>query len=87
MLRCLDVKRGGVLLDAPPLALGGPLIVNTYPSKASMNKAKKTKKICRKVIHKKLTYIDVREAGRDGQTIFDAYVITGEISPHPAPRR
>ncbi|WP_223462687.1 MULTISPECIES: hypothetical protein [unclassified Pseudomonas] len=44
-----------------------------------MATTKKTDKPRRKVIHKELTFLDVREAARDGQKVFDAFVITGKL--------
>ncbi|MGJ7515570.1 hypothetical protein ACSFE6_14725 [Pseudomonas baetica] len=48
-----------------------------------MAKAKKQKKIRRKTIHKKLTFMDVQQAAHDGQKVFDAFVIKGKIATAP----
>jgi hypothetical protein len=53
--------------------------MNTHPSEAPMTTTKKTDKPRRKVIHKELTFLDVREAARDGQKVFDTFVITGKL--------
>lgn len=44
-----------------------------------MTTSKKTDKPRRKVIHQTLTFLDVREAARDGQKVFDTFVITGKL--------
>ena len=43
-----------------------------------MATTKKTDKPRRKV-HRELTFLDVREAARDGQKVFDTFVITGKL--------
>jgi hypothetical protein len=44
-----------------------------------MATTKKTDKPRRKVIHKEVTFLDVRAATRDGQKVFDTFVITGKL--------
>ncbi|QJI41252.1 hypothetical protein HKK52_10120 [Pseudomonas sp. ADAK2] len=44
-----------------------------------MATSKKTDKPRRKVIHKTLTFLDVREAACEGQKVFDTFVITGKL--------
>ena len=44
-----------------------------------MATTKKTDNPRRKVAHKELTFLDVREAARDGQKVFDTFVITGKF--------
>lgn len=44
-----------------------------------MTTTKKTDKRYRKVIRKELTFLDIREAIRDGQKVFDTFVITGKL--------
>ena len=49
-----------------------------------MTTTKKTDKPRRKVIHKESTFLNVREAARDGQKVFDTFVITGKLNfPNP----
>jgi hypothetical protein len=43
-----------------------------------MTTTKKSVKRYRKVIRKELTFLDIREAVRDGQKVFDTFVITGK---------
>jgi len=40
---------------------------------------KKTDKPRKKVTQEELTFLDVRQAARDGQKVFDAFVITGKL--------
>jgi hypothetical protein len=44
-----------------------------------MTTTKNTDKRCRKVIRKKLTFLDIREAVRDGRKVFDTFLITGNL--------
>lgn len=44
-----------------------------------MTTTKKTDKSNRKVIRKELTFLDIREAVRDGQKVFDTFLITGTL--------
>lgn len=44
-----------------------------------MATSKNTDKPRGKVIHKTLTFLDVREAAREGQKVFDTFVITGKL--------
>ncbi|PZW95268.1 hypothetical protein DFS28_10778 [Pseudomonas sp. 478] len=44
-----------------------------------MASTKITDKPRRKVIHRELTFLDVREAVRNGQKVFDTFVITGRL--------
>ena len=53
--------------------------MNTHPSEAPMATTKKTDKPRRKLIHRELTFMNVREAARDGQKVFDTFVITGKF--------
>jgi hypothetical protein len=53
--------------------------MNTHTLEAPMATTKKTVKPRRKIIHKELTFLDVREAARDGQKIFDTFVISGKL--------
>ncbi|UVL00528.1 hypothetical protein [Pseudomonas sp. B21-048] len=45
-----------------------------------MTTTKKTDKPRRKVIYKESTFLNVREAARDGQKVFDTFVITGKLN-------
>ncbi len=40
---------------------------------------KKVDKPRKKVVSKDLTFLDVRQAARDGQKIFDTFVISGKL--------
>ena len=53
--------------------------VNTHPSEALAVIIEKTDNPHRKIIHKKLTFMDVPEAAHDGQKVFDAVVINGKL--------
>ncbi|WP_415770190.1 hypothetical protein [Pseudomonas sp. LB3P38] len=53
--------------------------MNTHPSESPMTTTKKTDKRYRKVIRKELTFLDIREAVRDGQKVFDTFLITGKL--------
>ncbi|WP_433899332.1 hypothetical protein [Pseudomonas sp. PSE1(2024)] len=44
-----------------------------------MATTRKTDKPVKKVIRDELTFLDVRQAARDGQKAFDKYVITGKL--------
>ncbi|WP_177328603.1 hypothetical protein [Pseudomonas sp. ES3-33] len=44
-----------------------------------MATAKKAEKPRKKVISDELTYLDVRQAARDGQKAFEAFVVTGKL--------
>lgn len=44
-----------------------------------MDTTKKVEKARRKVTHEELTFLDVRQAARDGQKVFDNFVITGKL--------
>ena len=44
-----------------------------------MTTTKKLIKPRKKVISHELTYLDVRQAARDGQKAFDAFVLTGKL--------
>ncbi len=44
-----------------------------------MATTKKVEKARRKVTHEELTFLDVRQAARDGQKVFDNFVITGKL--------
>jgi hypothetical protein len=64
------------------LALSGKVSmtsVNTHPSESLIVITQKTYKPRKKIIHKKLTFMDVPEAAHDGQKVFDAFVITGKL--------
>ncbi|WP_447789259.1 hypothetical protein [Pseudomonas farris] len=45
-----------------------------------MTTKKKNNKPGRKVIYKESTFLEVREAARDGQKVFDTFVITGKLN-------
>ncbi|MFL6968195.1 hypothetical protein [Pseudomonas alvandae] len=53
--------------------------MNTHTPEASMA-TKKVKKTRRKVTHEELTFLDVRQAARDGQNVFDKFVITSKLA-------
>lgn len=40
---------------------------------------KKVNKTPKKVVPNELTFLDVRQAARDGQKVFDKFVITGKL--------
>ncbi|SDB43116.1 hypothetical protein SAMN03159382_01011 [Pseudomonas sp. NFACC23-1] len=44
-----------------------------------MATTKKIDKPHKKVVHNELTFLDVRQAARDGQKAFDKFVITGKL--------
>ena len=44
-----------------------------------MAHTKKTGNLRRKVILKELTFMDVRESARDGQKVFESFVITAKL--------
>lgn len=44
-----------------------------------MATTKKLDKPRKKVISHELTFLDVRQAARDGQKAFDAFVVTGKL--------
>ncbi|MBL0845042.1 hypothetical protein [Pseudomonas mediterranea] len=44
-----------------------------------MATTKKAAKPQKKVAHDELTFLDVRQAARDGQEAFDKFVITGKL--------
>jgi archaeosine-15-forming tRNA-guanine transglycosylase len=54
--------------------------MNPRRSEKPMTTTKKTDKPRRKVIHKESTFLNVREAARDGQKVFDTFVITGKLN-------
>jgi hypothetical protein len=62
------------------------LLVNmsTHPSLAPMATTLKTDKSKNKQVREELTFLDVRQAARDGQKVFDEYVITGSLTPQRA---
>ncbi|MDU9025257.1 hypothetical protein LOY64_07985 [Pseudomonas corrugata] len=70
---------------APDLSLPGYdyshklISMNTQTSEAPMATTKKADKPQKKVIHDELTFLDVRQAARDGQKAFDKFVITGKL--------
>jgi hypothetical protein len=49
--------------------------MNTHP----MATTKKVDKPRKKVVSEELTFLDVRQAARDGQKVFDTYVISGKL--------
>jgi hypothetical protein len=53
--------------------------MNTHPSEAPMATTKKIDKPNKKVVRDELTFLDVRQAARDGQKVFDKFVITGRL--------
>ncbi|MHC8315308.1 hypothetical protein [Pseudomonas sp. LB3P31] len=44
-----------------------------------MATTKKADKPRKKVVSRELTYLDVRQAARDGQKAFEAFVVTGKL--------
>ena len=44
-----------------------------------MANTKKTAKPDKKVVQHELTFLDVRHAAREGQKVFDTFVITGKL--------
>ncbi|WP_445179066.1 hypothetical protein [Pseudomonas sp. McL0111] len=55
--------------------------MSTHPSQAPMATTLKTDKSKNKQVREELTFLDVRQAARDGQNVFDEYVITGILTP------
>jgi hypothetical protein len=53
--------------------------MNTHTSEAPIATTKKVEKTRRKVTHEELTFLDVLQAARDGQKVFDKFVITGKL--------
>jgi len=54
--------------------------MNTHPSsEAPMATTRKTDKPSKKEVREELTFLDVRQAARDGQKVFDKFVITGRL--------
>jgi hypothetical protein len=53
--------------------------MNTHPSEAPMATTRKTDKPNKKDVRDELTFLDVRQAARDGQKVFDKFVITGRL--------
>jgi hypothetical protein len=53
--------------------------MNTHPSEAPMATTRKTDKPNKKEVREELTFLDVRQAARDGQKVFDKFVITGRL--------
>jgi hypothetical protein len=53
--------------------------MNTHPSEAPMATTRKTDKPNKKEVRDELTFLDVRQAARDGQKVFDKFVITGRL--------
>ncbi|RWW91138.1 hypothetical protein BHE74_00000281 [Ensete ventricosum] len=53
--------------------------MNTHPSEAPMATTKKVDKPRKKVVSEELTFFDVRQAARDGQKVFDTFVISGKL--------
>lgn len=51
----------------------------TQPSEAPMATTKKIDKPNKKDVGDELTFLDVRQAARDGQKAFDKFVITGRL--------
>ena len=45
-----------------------------------MSTKKKVEEARRKVIHEELTFLDVRQAARDGQKVFDRFLITSKLA-------
>ncbi|WP_434605234.1 hypothetical protein [Pseudomonas sp. R1-7] len=45
-----------------------------------MSTTKQVEKKLRKITHEELTFLDVRQAARDGQKVFDKFVITGKLA-------
>ncbi len=44
-----------------------------------MATTRKTDKPSKKAVREELTFLDVRQAARDGQKVFDKFVITGRL--------
>lgn len=64
------------------LACGNSLKLSTMTThlpEVAMTTTKKIVKPRKKVISHELTYLDVRQAARDGQKAFDAFVLTGKL--------
>ncbi|WP_139834974.1 hypothetical protein [Pseudomonas sp. B35(2017)] len=53
--------------------------MNPHPSEAPMATTRKTDKPHKKEVREELTFLDVRQAARDGQKAFDKFVITGRL--------
>jgi len=53
--------------------------MNTESLEASMATTKKVEQPRKKVISNELTYLDVRQAARDGQKAFEAFVVSGKL--------
>jgi len=53
--------------------------MNTSHLEAPMATTRKIDKPVKKVVRDELTFLDVRQAARDGQKAFDKYVITGKL--------
>jgi hypothetical protein len=53
--------------------------MNTLPSEAPMATTKKTEKPRKKAVSGELSFLDVRQAARDGQKAFDTFVISGKL--------
>jgi predicted HAD superfamily Cof-like phosphohydrolase len=54
--------------------------MNKHTSEAPMAITKKVEKTRRKITYEELTFLDVRQAARDGQKVFDKFVTTGKLS-------
>jgi len=44
-----------------------------------MTTSGKTEEPCKKAVREELTFLDVRQAARDGQKVFRKFVITGRL--------
>jgi hypothetical protein len=53
--------------------------MHTHPSEAPMATTRKSDKPNKKDVRDELTFLDVRQAARDGQKVFDKFVITGRL--------
>lgn len=53
--------------------------MHTQTSEAPMATTKKVDKAQKKVTQDELTFLDVRQAARDGQKVFDKFVIAGKL--------
>jgi hypothetical protein len=53
--------------------------MNSHLSEAPMATTKKIDKPNKKEVRDELTFLDVRQAARDGQKAFDKFVITGRL--------
>ncbi|WP_162556144.1 hypothetical protein [Pseudomonas sp. 31-12] len=53
--------------------------MNTFPSEPPMATTRKIGKPDKKLVRDELTFLDVRQAARDGQKAFDKFVITGKL--------